>query len=168
MGSLCEHISHPQMNHSVHPALLPTVKPLLCRHWLSRTMITARLSTQLLVILGEAVEARCSGPDGSSINCSRWSVCNYQMKPDKAWEPLRACCVMMMMQPTVRRVKSGGDSAPLILHYVLHLVSSGRIPSLLWLHVHINLNNILKNPKGHTQPVVKIFQEYICNHFIAF
>lgn len=31
--------------------------------------------------------------------------------------------------------------------YVLHLVSSGRIPSRLWLHVHINLNNILRKPK---------------------
>lgn len=31
--------------------------------------------------------------------------------------------------------------------YVLHLVSSGRIPSRLWSHVHINLNNILKQPK---------------------
>lgn len=35
--------------------------------------------------------------------CSRWSACKYQMKPDNAWEPLRACCVTMMTQPTVMR-----------------------------------------------------------------
>lgn len=67
------------------------------------------------------------------------------MKPDKACEPPRACCVMMRMQPTVRRVTSGGDFA-----YVLHLVASGRIPSRLWLHIHINLNTPVPPPKKRT------------------
>lgn len=62
----------PSSNEPLRPplAFAHCKKPLFCRHWLSCTTLITRFSTQLLVILGEAVEAQCCGPDGSSITAA--------------------------------------------------------------------------------------------------
>lgn len=54
-------------------------------------------------------------------HCSRRSACNYQMKPDNAWEPPRACCVTMTVQPSVRR-DAWWSSAAIDLAHILHLM----------------------------------------------